>query len=182
MPRRGGRTTKTSCEARRKRRRGEGDSAAGWGRQRSEQDIGRNEATGAKDPAAPSAKDIVAENDGGKSAHGSRDEDGRRRNPPRQRELLPRLLLARLTDAVATAGSSRLRLPRLRLPRLRLPRLLLARIQLPRLYDCCCAATAAWATAAVDIAGTATTSVANAAPIASMLRRHVSAPWHGDRF
>ncbi len=68
-----------------KKKEGGGGFRRSWGRQRSEQDVGRDEATAAKDPAAPGAKDIVVEKDGGKSAHGSRDEDGRLRNPPRQR-------------------------------------------------------------------------------------------------
>ena len=65
-----------------KNKEGGGGFRRGWERQRSEQDVGRDETTGVKDPAAPDAKHIVAEKDGGKSAHGSRDEDGRRRNPP----------------------------------------------------------------------------------------------------
>ncbi len=72
------------CEGK-KRTEGGGSDLVGGGRQRSEQDAGLDEAVGVKDPTSPGVKDIVAEKDGRKSAHGSRDEDGRQRNLPGQR-------------------------------------------------------------------------------------------------
>ena len=45
-----------------------------------EWDVGRNRTTSVKDPVAPGAKDIVTEKDGRKSAHESRDKNGRQRN------------------------------------------------------------------------------------------------------